>query len=155
MYANGSCGTSAIPSSAANVLPMSASVASGGAFLVTTNRYFTNTINRYMNTPLSVLRLQLEGLEDGIEQPTPATLHSLAEEVGLMTRLVDDLIDTAGTLVKGAEALLGMGAASVSACATHAVLSGPALERIESSELKELVFWPPWVAIRARECRPA
>jgi ribose-phosphate pyrophosphokinase len=53
---------------------------------------------------------------------------------------VDDLIDTAGTLVKGTEALLEKGAASVSACATHAVLSGPAVERIERSELKEVVF---------------
>jgi ribose-phosphate pyrophosphokinase len=54
--------------------------------------------------------------------------------------LVDDLIDTAGTLVKGAEALLAKGAASVSACATHAVLSGPAVGRIEASLLKEVVF---------------
>jgi ribose-phosphate pyrophosphokinase len=54
--------------------------------------------------------------------------------------LVDDLIDTAGTLVKGAEALLEKGAASVSACATHAVLSGPAVGRIEESELKQVVF---------------
>jgi ribose-phosphate pyrophosphokinase len=53
--------------------------------------------------------------------------------------LVDDLIDTAGTLVKGAEALLEKGAASVSACATHAVLSGPAVSRIEESVLKEVV----------------
>jgi ribose-phosphate pyrophosphokinase len=55
--------------------------------------------------------------------------------------LVDDLIDTAGTLVKGAEALAAQGAASVSACATHAVLSGPAVERIESAgALKQLVL---------------
>ncbi len=54
--------------------------------------------------------------------------------------IVDDLIDTAGTLVKAAEALLEKGAASVSACATHAVLSGPALDRIEQSSLKEVVF---------------
>jgi ribose-phosphate pyrophosphokinase len=55
--------------------------------------------------------------------------------------LVDDLIDTAGTLVKGAEALAAQGAASVSACATHAVLSGPAVERIESTGvLKQLVL---------------
>ena len=53
--------------------------------------------------------------------------------------IVDDLIDTAGTLVKGAEALLKHGATSVSACATHAVLSGQAVERIENSELKEVV----------------
>ena len=50
--------------------------------------------------------------------------------------LVDDLIDTAGTLVKGAEALMEKGAASVSACATHAVLSGPAVERIEDSRVE-------------------
>ena len=49
------------------------------------------------------------------------------------------MIDTAGTLVKGAEALLEKGAVSVSACATHAVLSGTAVERIEESRLKEVV----------------
>ena len=54
--------------------------------------------------------------------------------------LVDDLIDTGGTLVKGAEALLEKGAASVSACATHAVLSGPAVGRIEASKLKQVVL---------------
>jgi len=54
--------------------------------------------------------------------------------------IVDDLIDTGGTLVKGTEALLDKGATSVSACATHAVLSGPAVERIENSQLKEVVL---------------
>jgi ribose-phosphate pyrophosphokinase len=54
--------------------------------------------------------------------------------------MVDDLIDTAGTLVKGAEALLEKGARSVSACATHAVLSGPAVERILSSPVEEVVL---------------
>ena len=44
--------------------------------------------------------------------------------------MVDDLVDTAGTLVKGVEALLSQAAKSVPACATHAVLSGPAVERI-------------------------
>ena len=44
-----------------------------------------------LRTPLSVLRLQLESIEDGIDQPTPATLRSLAEETSLLTRLVDDL----------------------------------------------------------------
>jgi ribose-phosphate pyrophosphokinase len=53
--------------------------------------------------------------------------------------IVDDLVDTAGTLVKGVEALLGQGARSVTACATHAVLSGPAVERIIASPLDELV----------------
>jgi signal transduction histidine kinase len=44
-----------------------------------------------LRTPLSVLRLQIESLEDGVEQPTPALLGSLTEEVGLLNRLVDDL----------------------------------------------------------------
>jgi ribose-phosphate pyrophosphokinase len=53
--------------------------------------------------------------------------------------MVDDLVDTAGTLVKGVEALLDQGAKSATACATHAVLSGPAVERICCSPLTELV----------------
>src|SRR5215210_5619091 len=54
-------------------------------------RQLVADIAHELRTPLSVLRLQLEGMEDGIEQPTPTTLHSLVEEVGLLTRLVDDL----------------------------------------------------------------
>jgi ribose-phosphate pyrophosphokinase len=54
--------------------------------------------------------------------------------------IADDLIDTAGTLVKSAEALLAKGAAGVSACATHAVLSGRAISRIEASPIHEVVF---------------
>ncbi len=53
---------------------------------------------------------------------------------------VDDLSDTAGTLVKGARALLDHGATSVTACATHAVLSGPAVARIVESDIREVVF---------------
>jgi ribose-phosphate pyrophosphokinase len=54
--------------------------------------------------------------------------------------IVDDLIDTAGTLVKGAKALLEHGATSVTACATHAVLSGPAVARIMESDIREVVL---------------
>ncbi|MBE0496539.1 MAG: ribose-phosphate pyrophosphokinase [Campylobacterales bacterium] len=53
--------------------------------------------------------------------------------------LVDDMIDTAGTIVKAAEVLKAKGATSVMACCTHPVLSGPAYERIEKGELDELV----------------
>jgi len=52
--------------------------------------------------------------------------------------IVDDLVDTAGTLCKAAEALMEQGALGVWACCTHAVLSGSAVERIENSRLKEL-----------------
>ena len=53
--------------------------------------------------------------------------------------LIDDMIDTAGTMVKAAEALKKLGATSVMACCTHPVLSGPAYERIENGVLDELV----------------
>lgn len=54
--------------------------------------------------------------------------------------LIDDMIDTAGTLTKAADMLMEKGAASVRALATHGVLSGNALERIENSALKEVVI---------------
>jgi ribose-phosphate pyrophosphokinase len=53
--------------------------------------------------------------------------------------LADDMIDTAGTICNGANALAKMGAKNVYAACTHAVLSGPAVERIEQSAIKELV----------------
>lgn len=53
--------------------------------------------------------------------------------------MIDDMIDTAGTMVQGAKALKDLGANSVMACCTHPVLSGPAYERIEEGELDELV----------------
>jgi len=53
--------------------------------------------------------------------------------------LVDDMIDTAGTIVNGAKALVERGAKKVYACCTHAVLSGPAIERIQNSCIHELV----------------
>jgi ribose-phosphate pyrophosphokinase len=54
--------------------------------------------------------------------------------------IVDDIVDTAGTLVAAAEMLLEKGAKSVRACITHGVLSGPAVERINNSALTELVI---------------
>jgi ribose-phosphate pyrophosphokinase len=53
--------------------------------------------------------------------------------------LVDDMVDTAGTLTKSAQLFMDYGASSVSACCTHPILSGPAHERIENSILKELI----------------
>ncbi len=53
--------------------------------------------------------------------------------------MIDDMVDTAGTMVKAAAALKSKGATSVMACCTHPVLSGPAFERIENGELDELV----------------
>ena len=67
-----------------------------------------------------------------------ASITAIGEVEGKNIVIVDDLIDTAGTLVKAAEVLMEKGAASVRACATHAVLSGPAYDRINNSCLKEV-----------------
>jgi len=66
-------------------------------------------------------------------------LHVVGDVEGRTTLIIDDMIDTAGTLVKAAEALKANGAEAVYASATHAVLSGPAVDRIEASPLKEVV----------------
>ena len=54
--------------------------------------------------------------------------------------LVDDMIDTGGTIVQGAQALVDAGATEIYACCTHSVLSGPAIERLKNSPIKELVM---------------
>ena len=66
-------------------------------------------------------------------------LHVVGDVEGRTALIVDDMVDTAGTLVKAAEALNRNGADSILATATHAVLSGPAIQRIEASPIKELV----------------
>lgn len=53
--------------------------------------------------------------------------------------MIDDIIDTAGTITQGAQALVDRGAREVYACCTHPVLSGPALERLEKSVIKEII----------------
>jgi ribose-phosphate pyrophosphokinase len=58
---------------------------------------------------------------------------------GKIAILIDDIIDTAGTITLGANALVENGAREVYACCTHPVLSGPAIERIQNSKIKELV----------------
>lgn len=67
-----------------------------------------------------------------------ASITAIGDVEGKNIVIVDDLIDTAGTLVKAADVLMERGAKSVRACATHAVLSGPAYDRIANSSLKEV-----------------
>jgi len=66
-------------------------------------------------------------------------LNIIGEVDGKTAILLDDMVDTAGTLAQSAEALRREGAEHIYACATHAVLSGPAIERLEKSEIEELV----------------
>ena len=66
-------------------------------------------------------------------------MHIIGDVAGEVCIIVDDMIDTAGTLCQAAKALKEKGAREIYACATHAVLSGPALERINESCLEEVV----------------
>lgn len=67
-------------------------------------------------------------------------MNVIGDIKGKTVILIDDMIDTAGTITNGANALVKMGAKEVYACCTHAVLSGPAIDRIKESAIKELVM---------------
>ena len=66
-------------------------------------------------------------------------MNIIGDVKGKVAFIVDDMIDTAGTLMEATDALLGAGAKEVHACCSHAVLSGPAGERISNSPLKSVV----------------
>jgi ribose-phosphate pyrophosphokinase len=68
-----------------------------------------------------------------------AEMHIIGEVTGRVAVIIDDIVDTAGTICAAADALHAAGAQEVFACCTHPVLSGPALERIARSSLKKLV----------------
>jgi ribose-phosphate pyrophosphokinase len=66
-------------------------------------------------------------------------MHIIGDVAGRDALIVDDMVDTAGTLIEATQALLEAGAHRVFAGATHAVLSGPAMQRLADSKLEELV----------------
>jgi ribose-phosphate pyrophosphokinase len=66
-------------------------------------------------------------------------MELIGEVTGKNVVLVDDMVDTAGTLTKAADLMMERGALSVRAITTHAILSGNAYERIENSKLTELI----------------
>ena len=74
-----------------------------------------------------------------LEANVAQVMNVIGDVKGKNCLVVDDMIDTAGTLVKTVEALKDSGAVKVYACATHPVLSGPAVERIEKSQLEEVI----------------
>jgi ribose-phosphate pyrophosphokinase len=74
-----------------------------------------------------------------VEMNVAEIMHVIGDVHGRTCLIIDDLIDTAGTLVKTAAALKENGATEVYACASHAVLSGPAVENIRNSVIKEVV----------------
>jgi ribose-phosphate pyrophosphokinase len=92
-------------------------------------RYFAKKID----APLAIVDKRR------IDVNVSEVMHLIGDVEGLPALIVDDIIDTAGTLVKTAEALIEHGATRVFAAATHAVLSGPAVEKLKQSAIEELV----------------
>ena len=92
-------------------------------------RYIANRLN----TSLAIVDKRREAAN------VSEVLNIIGEVDGKDCILIDDIVDTAGTLTNASEALLKVGANSVSAYVSHGVLSGPALKRIKESSLKELV----------------
>ena len=87
-----------------------------------------------LNTPIAII-------DKRRPKPNVAEVMNIVGNIqGKTCILIDDIIDTAGTITLGAKALLKQGAKEVYASCSHAVLSGPALERLENSPIKELVY---------------
>jgi ribose-phosphate pyrophosphokinase len=89
------------------------------------------------------------------EDGTAEVMNVIGDVAGRTCILQDDIIDTAGTIVKAAAALKANGAARVFACAVHGVLSGPAIERLESAPIDQVIITDtiPLTTERARGCR--
>ena len=67
-------------------------------------------------------------------------MQIIGEVEGKNVVIVDDMVDTAGTITKAADLMKENGAKTVRACASHCVMSGPASERVQASALEEIVF---------------
>lgn len=93
-----------------------------------------NAYAKYLNAGLAICHKSRE------KANVVGEMTAIGEVEGKNVVIVDDMIDTAGTITKAADMLKEKGAKSVRAIASHAVLSGPAYERIEESALEEVIF---------------
>ena len=106
-------------------------IASPDAGGVSRARYFAKRLNI---NDLAIIDKRREKANES------EVMNVLGDVDGKHVIIVDDMVDTAGTLIKAAKAFKDSGARSVKACITHGVLSGPALERIETGVLDELII---------------
>ncbi|MDU6249295.1 MAG: ribose-phosphate pyrophosphokinase, partial [Paeniclostridium sordellii] len=98
---------------------------------VTRSRKFANDLNG--DVPIAIIDKRRP------KANVCEVMNIIGEVEGKNVILLDDMIDTAGTIVNAANALKEFGAKDVYACCTHGVLSGPAIERIENSAISELI----------------
>ncbi len=90
---------------------------------------------KHLNASLGIIDKRRESETKNVAK----VMHIIGDVVGRDVLIVDDMVDTAGTLIEATHALLETGARRVFAGATHAVLSGPAMQRLADSKLEELV----------------
>ena len=93
-----------------------------------------NAYSRILGCPLIICHKSRE------KANVVGSMTAIGDVEGKNIVIIDDMIDTAGTITKAADMLMEKGALSVRALATHAVLSGPAYERIAKSKLKEVII---------------
>lgn len=93
-----------------------------------------NAYSRILGCPLIICHKSRE------KANVVGSMTAIGDVEGRNIVIIDDMIDTAGTITKAADMLIDKGALSVRALATHAVLSGPAFERISASKLKEVII---------------
>ena len=93
-----------------------------------------NTYAKYLGCPL-VLCNKTRARANVVE-----SMQIIGEVEGKNVVIIDDMVDTAGTITKAADLMMEAGAKSVRACASHCVMSGPASERVQASSLEEIVF---------------
>ena len=93
-----------------------------------------NTYAKYLQCPL-VLCNKTRARANVVD-----TMQIIGEVEGKNVVIIDDMVDTAGTITKAADLMMASGAKSIRACASHCVMSGPASERVQNSALEELVF---------------
>jgi len=93
-----------------------------------------NTYAKYFGCPL-VLCNKTRSRANIVE-----TMQIIGDVKGKNVVIIDDMVDTAGTITKAADLMISSGALSVRACASHCVMSGPASDRVENSALEEIVF---------------
>ncbi len=93
-----------------------------------------STYSKYLGVPLVLCN------KSRIKANEVASMQIIGDVKGKNVILIDDIVDTAGTITKAADIMLEAGALSVRAIASHCVMSGPATDRVQSSALTEMVF---------------
>ena len=93
-----------------------------------------NTYAKYLGCPLVLCN------KTRARANVVATMQIIGEVEGKNVVIIDDMVDTAGTITKAADLMKEAGAKTVRACASHCVMSGPASDRVQESALEEIVF---------------